>query len=120
MSLTLDPGNLKAGSFDGTAARTYFAVNALRMLHEPVFGTYASLYAGLSPDLKIEHNGTDVTPRGMRRPDSEITRKDILAMAQESEGGLGYRRSFGNGAKSSGNLMFEIELLVRRQDVTTF
>ncbi|KAI0906365.1 hypothetical protein F4823DRAFT_565872 [Ustulina deusta] len=62
---------------DGTAARIYFALNALRMLREPVFGTYTGLYAGLSPDLKIEHNGTDVTPRGMRRPDSEITRKDI-------------------------------------------
>ncbi|KAI8948656.1 hypothetical protein F4801DRAFT_556059 [Xylaria longipes] len=92
LSVTLNPGNLRAGSFKGTAAPLYFIVNAF-MLHDPEFGAYTELYAGLSPELKIEHNGTYVIPWGRRRPDSEITRKDILkAMAPESEGGLGHAK----------------------------
>ncbi|KAI1748157.1 hypothetical protein F4782DRAFT_385219 [Xylaria castorea] len=92
LSVTLNPGNLRAGSFKGTAAPVYFILNAF-MLHDPEFGAYTELYAGLSPELKIEHNGTYVIPWGRRRPDNEITRKDILkAMAPESEGGLGHAK----------------------------
>ncbi|KAI0453362.1 hypothetical protein F5B21DRAFT_287433 [Xylaria acuta] len=92
LSVTLNPGNLRTGSFKGTAAPLYFVLNAF-MLHDPEFGAYTELYAGLSPELKIEHNGTYVIPWGRRRPDSEITRKDILkAMAPESEGGLGHAK----------------------------
>ncbi|KAI8632859.1 NAD(P)-binding protein [Xylariaceae sp. FL1651] len=92
LSVTINPGNLRAGSFKGTPAPVYFILNAF-MLHEPVFGAYTELYAGLSPELKIEHNGTYVIPWGRRRPDNEITRKDILkAMAPEEEGGLGYAK----------------------------
>ncbi|KAI0424824.1 hypothetical protein F5Y09DRAFT_323399 [Xylaria sp. FL1042] len=95
LSVTLNPGNLKAGSFNGTAAPIYFTLSLLGMIHDPVYGGYTNLYAGLSPDLKIEHNGTYVIPWGRRRPDSEIMRKDILkAMALESEGGLGYAKKF--------------------------
>ncbi|KAI1194274.1 hypothetical protein F5X97DRAFT_281520 [Nemania serpens] len=92
LSVTLNPGNLRAGSFKGTPAPLYFILNAF-MLHEPVYGAYTELYAGLSPDLETEHNGTYVIPWGRRRPDNEITRKDILnAMAPESEGGLGHAK----------------------------
>ncbi|KAI1427072.1 hypothetical protein F5Y12DRAFT_783444 [Xylaria sp. FL1777] len=95
LSVTLNPGNIKAGSFNGTPAALYFTLNTFGMIHDPVFGGYTELYAGLSSDLKIEHNGTYVIPWGRRRPDSEITRKDILnAMAPESEGGLGYAKKF--------------------------
>ncbi|GAW19585.1 hypothetical protein ANO14919_090730 [Xylariales sp. No.14919] len=95
LSVTLNPGNLRAGSFNGTAWPIVFVLNSLGMLHDPVFGGYTELYAGLSPDLKIEHNGTYVIPWGRRRPDSEITRRDIVkAMAPESEGGLGYAKKF--------------------------
>ncbi|KAI0803618.1 hypothetical protein GGR55DRAFT_391571 [Xylaria sp. FL0064] len=95
LSVTINPGNLKAGSFKGTAAPVVFMLGLLGMTHDPVFGGYTNLYAGLSPELKIEHNGTYVIPWGRRRPDSEILRKDILkAMAPESEGGLGYAEKF--------------------------
>ncbi|KAI0467448.1 hypothetical protein F4859DRAFT_244838 [Xylaria cf. heliscus] len=94
LSVTLNPGNLRAGAFKGTAAPLYFILNTL-MLHDPEFGAYTELFAGLSPELKIEHNGTYVIPWGRRRPDNEITRKDILkAMAPESEGGLGHAKKF--------------------------
>ncbi|GAW26661.1 putative glucose ribitol dehydrogenase [Rosellinia necatrix] len=90
LSVTLNPGNLRAGSFKGTAAPLYLVLSAL-MLHEPVFGAYTELYAGLSPELTPAHNGTYIIPWGRRRPDAEITRKDILAaMAPRSEGGLGH------------------------------
>jgi NAD(P)-dependent dehydrogenase (short-subunit alcohol dehydrogenase family) len=94
LSVTLNPGNLRTGSFKGTSALLYYILSALT-LHEPVFGAYTELFAGLSPELKMEHNGTYVIPWGRRRPDSEITRKDILkAMAPESEGGLGHAKKF--------------------------
>ncbi|KAI0970605.1 NAD(P)-binding protein [Xylaria arbuscula] len=90
LSVTLNPGNLRAGAFKGTPAPAYFILNTF-ILHEPVFGAYTELYAGLSPDLKMEHNGTYVIPWGRRRLDSEMTRKDIVqAMTSEAEGGLGY------------------------------
>ncbi|KAI1178914.1 hypothetical protein F4777DRAFT_40280 [Nemania sp. FL0916] len=92
LSVTLNPGNLRAGSFKGTSAVLYFILNTC-MLHDPEFGGYTELYAGLSPDLTMEHNGTYIIPWGRRRPDEEITRKDILkAMAPESEGGLGHAK----------------------------
>ncbi|KAI1154076.1 hypothetical protein F4825DRAFT_208224 [Nemania diffusa] len=94
LSVTLNPGNLKAGAFKGTAAIVYFILKVL-ILYEPVYGAYTNIFAGLSPDLKLEHNGTYVIPWGRRRPDNEITRKDILkAMAPESEGGLGHAKKF--------------------------
>ncbi|KAI1303523.1 NAD(P)-binding protein [Xylaria venustula] len=89
LSVTLNPGNLHAGSFKGTPAPAYFIMSAF-ILHEPVFGAYTELYAGLSPDLKMEHNGTYVIPWGRRRLDSEITRQDIVkAITSKAEGGLG-------------------------------
>ncbi|KAI1122428.1 hypothetical protein F5Y10DRAFT_254116 [Nemania abortiva] len=94
LSVTLNPGNLRAGSFKGTPALVYFILNII-LLYDPIFGAYTNIFAGLSPDLKIEHNGTYVIPWGRRRPDNEITRKDIVkAMAPESEGGLGYAKKF--------------------------
>jgi NAD(P)-dependent dehydrogenase (short-subunit alcohol dehydrogenase family) len=94
LSVALNPGGVRAGSYKGTSASMYFVLDAL-LLHEPVLGAYTELYAGLSNELTLEHNGEYVIPWGRRRPDDEITRKDLLeAMKPVSRGGLGYAEKF--------------------------
>ncbi|OHW98929.1 NAD-binding rossmann-fold containing protein, partial [Colletotrichum incanum] len=89
VSVTRNPGNLKAGSYAGTPALAMFFINPL--LHEPKFGGYTELYAGLSPDISLENTGAYVIPWGRFRPDEDCPGKDILkALKSEAEGGLGY------------------------------
>ncbi|KAI1328682.1 NAD(P)-binding protein [Xylariaceae sp. FL0255] len=90
LCVTANPGNLNTGAFDNTPSYIMFFLKLFGTIHKPVLGAYTELYAGLSSELKIEHNGTYVLPFGRRRPDGEITCKDILkAMAPVEEGGLG-------------------------------
>jgi NAD(P)-dependent dehydrogenase (short-subunit alcohol dehydrogenase family) len=89
VSVTQNPGNIKAGSYAGTPALTMFFVNPL--LHATKFGGYTELYAGLSPDVSLETNGTYIVPWGKIRTDDECPRKDLInAMTPEEKGGLGY------------------------------
>ncbi|RWA09886.1 hypothetical protein EKO27_g5207 [Xylaria grammica] len=89
LSVTLNPGSLDAGSFNGTP-RIPLLLMKLTILHKPVFGAYTMLYAGLSPDIKKENNGIFVYPWGRLVPDHAVVRQDILhAMGREEEGGLG-------------------------------
>ncbi|GKT66215.1 short-chain dehydrogenase [Colletotrichum tofieldiae] len=93
VSVTQNPGNLKAGSYAGTPALAMLFINPV--LHEPKFGGYTELYAGLSPDISLENNGAYVIPWGRIRPDEDCPRKDILkALKPEAEGGLGYATKF--------------------------
>ena len=88
-----NPGNLRAGGYDNVDAFTMFFIGPL--LHEPRFGGYTELYAGLSPDITLENNGSYVIPWGRLRPDKGCPRKDILnAMTPEEDGGLGYGKKF--------------------------
>ncbi|KAH6892409.1 hypothetical protein B0T10DRAFT_401387 [Thelonectria olida] len=89
VSVTINPGNVKAGSYDGMPGHIMLFLNMF--LHETQFGAYTGLYAGLSPEITPEHNGSYIIPWGRIRPDSASPRQDIIkAMTPEEEGGLGY------------------------------
>lgn len=93
VSAIQNPGNLKAGSYDGTPALTMFFIAPL--LHEARFGAYTEMYAGLSPDITLDNNGAYVIPWGRVRPDTACPRGDIInAMTPEEDGGLGYGKKF--------------------------
>jgi len=64
-----------------------FIVRAL--LHELKMGAYTELYAGLSPDVKMEMSGGYVVPWGRMHPSS---RKDLLDTSKSVEEG-GMRRA---------------------------
>lgn len=89
ISVIQNPGNLRTGGYDNVSALIMFFIAPI--LHEPKFGAYTEMYAGLSPNITLDNNGAYVIPWGRLRPDSGCPRKDILnAMAPEEEGGLGY------------------------------
>ncbi|GKT46791.1 putative oxidoreductase [Colletotrichum spaethianum] len=94
VSVTQNPGNLRAGSYAGVSALAMLFINYL-FLHETKFGGYTELYAGLSPDISLENNGAYVIPWGRIRSEENCPRKDIVnAMKSEAEGGLGYATKF--------------------------
>ncbi|KAH7140910.1 hypothetical protein EDB81DRAFT_655358 [Dactylonectria macrodidyma] len=93
VSVAQNPGNVKAGSYEGTPTVAMFFLN--RILHDPKFGAYTELYAGLSPDITLDDNGAYVIPWGRIRPDGECPRQDVIrAMIPEEDGGLGYCSKF--------------------------
>ncbi|KAF4452205.1 short-chain dehydrogenase [Fusarium austroafricanum] len=93
MSITQNPGNLKAGSYNGTPAIAMFFIKIV--LHEAKYGAYTELYSGLSLDITPEQNGAYVIPWGRIRSDDDCPRRDIIhAMTPQSEGGLGYTGKF--------------------------
>jgi hypothetical protein len=90
ISTCLNPGYLKTKSFNGTHPVMMFFMNLL-VLHDPKYGAYTELYAGLSPDLTLENNGSYIYPWSRIRPNSTFPRQDIIkAGAPMEEGGLGY------------------------------
>lgn len=94
VSVTVNPGNVRAASYDGSSRVLMFFINAL-MLHNTVLGGYTELYAGLSQDLTLENNGAYVIPWGRIRPDADNPRDDILAaLTPVEEGGLDYGPKF--------------------------
>ncbi|KAE9380172.1 putative oxidoreductase,short chain dehydrogenase [Stipitochalara longipes BDJ] len=89
VSVVQNPGNLKNEGWKKVDALTMFFIK--HVLHEPRFGAYTELYAGLSRDIGLKNNGAYVIPWGRVRGDEGCPRKDILnAMLPEDEGGLGY------------------------------
>ncbi|OBT81538.1 hypothetical protein VE02_09804 [Pseudogymnoascus sp. 03VT05] len=56
VSVVQNPGNLRAHSYDGTPALMMFFIKLV--LHELRFGGYTELFAGLSPEVTLELNGT--------------------------------------------------------------
>jgi NAD(P)-dependent dehydrogenase (short-subunit alcohol dehydrogenase family) len=93
ISISQNPGNLKAGAYDGTPAVAMFLMKFV--LHHPKFGAYTELYSGLSPDITAQHNGCYVIPWGRIRSDNDCPRRDIIrAMTPQSAGGLGYTGKF--------------------------
>lgn len=93
VSVVQNPGNLRAHSYDGTPAYKMFFIKP--MLHEPRFGGYTELFAGLSPEVTLELNGAYIIPWGRIREDQNCSRKDIVkAITPKEEGGLGYDSRF--------------------------
>lgn len=61
------------------------------LLHHPKFGAYTELYAGLSPDISTERNGSYVIPWGR----IAVPRKDLVqVMKSKEEGGSGNAAAF--------------------------
>ncbi|KAM0522498.1 hypothetical protein ACHAPE_002088 [Trichoderma viride] len=71
LHLTVNPGNLKTPLQRDVSALEYYSM--LPTLHDPIYGAYSELFAGLSPDVKPEHSGQYVMPWGRFGP----TRPDI-------------------------------------------
>lgn len=89
LSVVQNPGNVRAGSYDGNSAAAMLSLSPL--LHETKSGVYTELFAGLAPDVAREGAGCYVVPWGRVRKDADCPRKDILeAMKREAEGGKGY------------------------------
>ncbi|KAN0119570.1 NAD(P)-binding protein [Hyaloscypha variabilis] len=89
VSVVQNPGNLRNEGWQKVGALTMFFVR--HVLHDPRFGAYTELYAGLSGEVGLQNNGAYVIPWGRVRGDEACPRKDILhAMLPEKDGGLGY------------------------------
>ncbi|OHW91204.1 NAD-binding Rossmann-fold-containing protein [Colletotrichum incanum] len=94
VSVTQNPGNLRAGSYVGTPALAMLFFDFF-FLHDTKFGGYTELYAGLSPEISLENNGAYVIPWGRIRADEDCPRKDVVnAIKSEADGGLGYAAKF--------------------------
>ncbi|KAI2601962.1 hypothetical protein GGR54DRAFT_626295 [Hypoxylon sp. NC1633] len=92
LSLTVNPGAVKAGSYAGTPKVIMAVLNAT-MLHDTINGAYAELFAGLSPNIKAEDYTTLILPWGRVCPADTMWRQDIAkAMKAKNEGGLDYGR----------------------------
>ena len=94
LSITQNPGQLKAGSYAGMPWLMMVFLKLL-ILYDPIFGAYTELYAGLSDDIEMGDNGAYVIPWGRIRRDEDIPRKDLVeALLIKEEGGLGYGERF--------------------------
>ncbi|KAL7942526.1 hypothetical protein V8C42DRAFT_331257 [Trichoderma barbatum] len=62
LHLTANPGNLKTPLQRDMSSWEYYPI--VPLLHDPIYGAYTELFAGLSPDVKPEHSGRFVIPWG--------------------------------------------------------
>ncbi|TFB00504.1 hypothetical protein CCMA1212_007791 [Trichoderma ghanense] len=81
LHLTVNPGNLRTPLQRGMSAFERYAITWL--LHEPIFGAYTELFAGLSPDVRPEDSGRFIIPWGR----FGTTRPDIDAGGLVSQNG---------------------------------
>lgn len=94
ISVCLNPGYLKTASFAGTPALVMFILNRV-MLSDAIFGAYTELYAGLSPDVTLENNGSYIIPWGRVRANAATPRQDLIKAGDtKEEGGLDYGNKF--------------------------
>ncbi|WYZ39963.1 hypothetical protein EsH8_IV_000304 [Colletotrichum jinshuiense] len=99
VSVTQNPGNLNTGAYSSMPALAMLFIKPV--LHDPIFGGYTELFAGLSPEISLETNGAYVIPWGRIRLDEDCPRKDIInALKSEAEGGLGYATKFWDWCES--------------------
>jgi NAD(P)-dependent dehydrogenase (short-subunit alcohol dehydrogenase family) len=90
LSVVQNPGNLKTNILRN--APSWMPVITYPLLHNPKFGAYTELWAGLSDDLNVDNNGAYVVPWGRlhRGP-----RKDIMdALKTTDDGGTGQASKF--------------------------
>ena len=85
LSVTQNPGNLKTNLL--RPAPTLLVISSYPLLYKAKMGAYTELWAGLSPELKMEHAGQYVIPWGRIHPSP---RKDLLeALKSKDDGGTG-------------------------------
>lgn len=89
LSVTQNPGNLKTNLLrEHKMMQMIFSP----LLHSAKMGAYTELWAGLSPELTMDSNGSYVIPWGRAHPSP---RKDILdALKTKDEGGTGVSKEF--------------------------
>jgi NAD(P)-dependent dehydrogenase (short-subunit alcohol dehydrogenase family) len=88
--ITQNPGNLRTKIWNTVP----WAIRTVVKLwqHDPIMGAYSVLWAGLSPDVKIEDGGRYSIPWGRWHPSP---REDILAsLKSKKEGGTGLSEEF--------------------------
>ena len=89
LSITQNPGNLNTNLLRNAPWMKYVAYP---LLYKARFGAYTELWAGLSPDLTVEKNGSYVIPWGRVHLSP---RKDLLdALKSVEDGGTGRAREF--------------------------
>ncbi|RMZ80751.1 hypothetical protein DV738_g2629, partial [Chaetothyriales sp. CBS 135597] len=89
VSVSLDPGNLKTDLYRTIPKWQMPFINLF--LKDAIYGAYTELFAGLSPQVQLEHNGRFIEPWGKigyTRSDIEDSRK------AETEGGNGIAAQF--------------------------
>lgn len=103
VNLAFNPGNVRAGTYEGLPAVTYFLMKTL-VLSETKKGAYTELFAALAPEVaEMKWNGSYVIPFGRLRKDEDSHRKDIVhAMKPLQEGGLGYATKFWEWCEEKG------------------
>ncbi|TAQ84875.1 hypothetical protein B7494_g6800 [Chlorociboria aeruginascens] len=90
VSVSLNPGNLNSDLWRGQGAVMSRFLKSF-VLHEPIYGAYTELFAGLSPEITLEKSGEWVVPWGrfMR------IRKDLKeATMTKEQGGSGIAKEF--------------------------
>lgn len=89
-SVAVNPGNLRTKGWDGVPFLMRFMLSPF--IHGPEKGAYTYLWAGLSPDVKVEDGGRFVIPWGRWHPDP---RKDCLeSLKSKDDGGSGLAADF--------------------------
>lgn len=89
LSVTLNPGNLKTNLLRHAKWMQYAS---FPLLYNARMGAYTELWAGLSPELTLERNGSYVIPWGRFHPSP---RDDLLAaLKSHDEGGTGEAGQF--------------------------
>ncbi|KAH8895588.1 NAD(P)-binding protein [Thozetella sp. PMI_491] len=88
--LAQNPGNLKGNIWNASSWLTRTMVSVV--LHEPRYGAYSNLWAGLSAEVKLEDSGRYGIPWGRWHPGPK---KDLLhSLKSEEEGGSGLAAQF--------------------------
>ncbi|KAH8881072.1 NAD(P)-binding protein [Thozetella sp. PMI_491] len=84
------PGTLKTKGWDGASWATRALMSPF--MHDPKMGAYTGLWAGLSPNVKLEDGGRFAIPWGRWHPGPK---KDILrSLTTEEDGGTGLAAKF--------------------------
>jgi NAD(P)-dependent dehydrogenase (short-subunit alcohol dehydrogenase family) len=81
ISVSINPGAANTQLFRHTPMLRYLA---WPLLYKPVFAAYTELYAGLSPDITLEKNGSYILPWGRISPS---LREDLALAAHPKEDG---------------------------------
>ena len=90
LSVTQNPGNLKTNLL--RHASWLLVAASYPLLYEAQMGAYTELWAGLSPQLTMEHNGQYVIPWGRVH---SSPRKDLVeALKSKDDGGTGRAAEF--------------------------
>ena len=90
VSVTQNPGGLKTNLLRHTSRVFRLLVSPL--LHDAKMGAYTELWAGLSPEVTLQRNGSYIIPWGRFHPGP---RRDLVdALKGKEEGGTGQARDF--------------------------